>query len=182
MHIESHVVRSSNLDRAAFRRLFEEHRRYVGHILRKLGVRSADLDDLTQEVFVTFYRRRGAYDPARPLRPWLSGIALHTAVAHRRLARRSAEVLGWETGDVPDRVPLPDQSLALRQDHTLAMEALDTVAFDRRVVFVMHEIDGAAMPEIAHILEIPLKTGYSRLRLAREELKAAGQRLRAIRR
>jgi RNA polymerase sigma-70 factor (ECF subfamily) len=42
----------------------------------------------------------------------------------------------------------------------------------------MHDLEGFAMPEIAHALGIPLNTGYSRLRLAREELADAVRRLR----
>jgi RNA polymerase sigma-70 factor (ECF subfamily) len=182
MHIERRTTRPPDLDRAAFRLVFEEHRPYVQRTLRRLGVQAADLEDLTHEVFVTFHRRRGCYDPGRPLRPWLCGIALRVATAHRRLARQSAEVLGWEVDDVLDSAPLPDQSLASHQDLALAKEALDALALNRRVVFVMHEIDGAGMPDIARLLEIPLNTAYSRLRLAREDFMVAAQRLRASRR
>jgi len=182
MHAERHPAGLSGLDRAAFRWVFEEHHRHVRHALRRLGVQAADLEDLMHEVFVIFYRRCDDYDPARPLHPWLDGIALRVAVAHRRRARQSAEVFGREVEDVPDSAPLPDQNLASLRDYVLVTEALGTVALDRRVVLTMHEIDGAAMPEIARSLEIPLGTAASRLRLAREDFKTAVQRLRARRR
>jgi RNA polymerase sigma-70 factor (ECF subfamily) len=172
------------LDRAAFRTVFEEHFEHVWHTLRRLGVRVEDLEDLTHEVFVTFYRRRAEYDPARPIRPWLGGIALRVAAAHRRQPHRRAEVLdGGElaTGTAGE-APLPDQTLARKQDRALVIDALATVELDRRAVFTMHDLDGAAMPEIARALGIPLNTAYSRLRLAREDFKAAVQRLRLRRR
>ena len=53
------------------------------------------------------------------------------------------------------------------------MKALDVLDFDRRVVLVMHDLDEVAMPEIAAILEIPLNTAYSRLRLARADVANA---------
>jgi RNA polymerase sigma-70 factor, ECF subfamily len=182
MRLESCSAGSLDLERAGFRLVFEEHHEHVWHTLRRFGVRAADLEDLTHEVFITVYRRRDDYDRARPLRPWLGGIALRVAVAHRRLARRSAEVLGWEAGDVPDRTPLPDQSLISSQDHALLTEALDAIALDRRAVFVMHEIDGVTIPEVAEALQLPVSTAYSRLRLAREDFKVGMQRLRASRR
>jgi len=55
--------------------------------------------------------------------------------------------------------------------------ALDTLDFDRRAVFILHEIDGVAIPEIARALEIPSNTAYSRLRLARADFGAAVRRL-----
>jgi RNA polymerase sigma-70 factor, ECF subfamily len=178
------ISRSSPSTRAAFRATFDEHFEHVWHTLRKLGVRDADLEDLTHEVFVTFHRRREDYDPARPLRPWLAGIALRVAAAHRRLARQKAETLGdgGEAERAADAAPLPDQTLARKQDRELLFEALAALDLDRRAVFVMHELDGMAMPEIAHALGIPLDTGYSRLRLARDELKAAAHRLMRRRR
>lgn len=61
----------------------------------------------------------------------------------------------------------------------LLMQALDELELERRAVFVMHELDGQAVPEIAAALEIPLGTAYSRLRLAREDMTAAVRRFRA---
>jgi RNA polymerase sigma-70 factor (ECF subfamily) len=43
----------------------------------------------------------------------------------------------------------------------------------------MADFDEVSVPEIAEALELPLNTAYSRLRIAREELTAAVQRLRA---
>jgi RNA polymerase sigma-70 factor (ECF subfamily) len=56
------------------------------------------------------------------------------------------------------------------------MEALDRLDFDRRVVLVMHDLDEISVPEIAAMLEIPLNTAYSRLRLARVDVVAAVRR------
>lgn len=52
---------------------------------------------------------------------------------------------------------------------SLAQLVLQSLELERRAVFVMHEIDGSPMPEIADALGIPLNTAYSRLRLARTQ-------------
>lgn len=180
MRAESHSAGSPDCDRASCRCVFEEHHQYVRHTLRRLGTRAANLEDLTQDVFVVFYRRRCDYDPSRPLRRWLGGIALRVATAYRRRGQ-SAEVLGWEADNVPDGAPLPDDKLASNQDFALVLEALDAVALDRRIVLMMHEVDDVAMPEIARSLEIPVGTAWSRLRLARDDFKATLTRLRVSR-
>ena len=56
--------------------------------------------------------------------------------------------------------------------------ALDDLELDRRAVLILHDIDGHSVPEIARALSIPLNTAYSRLRLAREQFKAAVKRIR----
>jgi len=58
------------------------------------------------------------------------------------------------------------------------MRALEELDLDRRAVFVMHDIDGHVMPDIAAALGVPLNTAYSRLRLARADFAAAVERVR----
>ena len=57
------------------------------------------------------------------------------------------------------------------------LRALDRVDIGRRAVFILADLEGRAVPEIATELGIPLNTAYSRLRLAREEFAAAALRL-----
>jgi RNA polymerase sigma-70 factor (ECF subfamily) len=63
----------------------------------------------------------------------------------------------------------------------LGYRALDELDLAQRAVFVMHDLDGVAIPEIASMLGIPLNTAYSRLRLARTAFDRAVRRLRAKR-
>jgi RNA polymerase sigma-70 factor (ECF subfamily) len=71
-----------------------------------------------------------------------------------------------------------DDAMEANQARELVMRALQALSVDRRAVLVMHDLDGFGMPEITTALSIPLDTGYSRLRLARKDLKEAAQRLR----
>jgi RNA polymerase sigma-70 factor (ECF subfamily) len=122
------------------------------------------------------------YDRARPIRPWLFGIAFRVASASRRKGTR--EVLGDES-EVEDLGERPDDSLAASQNRALLLRALALVPIERRAVLIMHEVDETPMREIATQLSIPLFTAYSRLRKARQEFEAAlvrvqkgGQRVR----
>ena len=60
----------------------------------------------------------------------------------------------------------------------MLMRALDGLEPDRRAVFVAHDLEGLAMPQIAEAFEVPLNTAYSRLRLARENLTCAVEAMR----
>jgi RNA polymerase sigma-70 factor, ECF subfamily len=153
---------------------------YVWKTLRRLGAPLKDIEDLTHDLFVVVHRRLPAYDPSRPLRPWLCGIAVRVLSDYRRSFRNSRELLDpiAPTPDAIDQAPRQDESLAGSQARTLLMRALDVLDIDRRVVLVMHDLDEVPMPEIASTLDIPLNTAYSRLRLAREDVVAAVRRLR----
>jgi RNA polymerase sigma-70 factor, ECF subfamily len=164
----------------AFRRLFDAESRYVWNTLRYLGVREADLADLSQEAFVTVYRLFDPDNPPRALRAWLFSILYHAASNHRRLSRHRHEQ-GSDEIEAVDEAATPEQQIASRQELTTVLVALDTLDLDRRAVLTMHDLLGHAMPEVATSLAIPLNTAYSRLRLARQDFLAAVARRRSTR-
>jgi RNA polymerase sigma-70 factor (ECF subfamily) len=157
--------------------VFDEHFDYVWNTLRRLGVRESDLEDLAHEVFLKVHARLADYDAARPMRPWLFGFAYRVASDHRRLARHRLEVLGAPI-EATDPVRPPDERIEAHEEHTLLEAALAGMDFDRRAVLLLHDVDEVPVPAIALELGIPVNTAYSRLRLAREELAIAVNRLR----
>lgn len=159
----------------AFAALFGAHFKYVWASLRRLGVRPADLEDITHEVFLAVHRHLAAYDPARPARPWLFAFCLRVASDYRKSARIRHETNA--TVEAPDPRPLADAHIEAMEARELLREALDGIDLERRAVFIMYEIDEVPMNEIAASLEIPLHTAYSRLRVAREELAQRVKRL-----
>jgi RNA polymerase sigma-70 factor (ECF subfamily) len=164
-------------ERARLPPLSNDDLSYVWSSLRRLGVPERDLEDVTQDVVVVFYQRVGDFDPGRPLKPWLFGIAARVAANHARLARHTREHLAGDSAPEPaDDAPAAEAKLEAEETRQLVIRCLQTLELDRRTVFVMHDIDGIPIPEVAAVLSIPLNTAYSRLRLAREQFKATLQR------
>jgi len=164
--------------RTGFPQLFEEHGPYVLRSLRRLGVRGTELEDLTHDVFLQVFRRIDEYDPQRPVKPWLFAFALRVASQDRRRLRRRPEVVA-DMGEVSDPTPDAADQLLTQERRQLARAALDELELNRRAVFILHELDGCPIPEVARSLDIPLATAYSRLRLAREDFARTLHRLRS---
>jgi RNA polymerase sigma-70 factor (ECF subfamily) len=143
---------------------------YLCRTLRRLGVPEADVEDLGHEVFLVLQRRWEDYDPSRPLRPYLFGIAFRVASAHHR--RRIREV-PTDALEVEDPGALPDQSLQAKEARAIVLRALERLPLARRAVFIMHDLDEVPMRGVAAVLSIPTFTAYSRLRKARKEFEAA---------
>src|SRR6266536_1038596 len=101
-----------------FTALYEAELTYVWHTLRRFGVHERDLEDLCHDVFVAFYRGRDRFDPARPIRPWLSGIAFRVASDYRRRAQHRRELPG-ETPAQAAPGPSADERLEMRQEQDL---------------------------------------------------------------
>jgi RNA polymerase sigma-70 factor (ECF subfamily) len=150
----------------AFQREFD----YLCSTLRRLGVRSEDIEDEAHEVFLVLNRRWPDYDPTRPLRPYLFGIAFRVVAARKRKQKREFSQTLDETAS---QALGPDEALEAAHARALVLTALSRVPLPRRAVLVMHDIDEVPMRDIANALSLPLFTGYSRLRKARREFEAA---------
>jgi RNA polymerase sigma-70 factor, ECF subfamily len=159
-----------------FRTVFEKELGFVYNTLRRLGIRDADLPDATQEVFATVAGVLEDYDPSRPLRPWLFGIAYRVGMRYLDVAHRRREVPS-EIPEPPDSSPGADTAVERKEARDLARLALAKVDPSRRAVLVLAMIEGMSVPEIAATLQIPVNTAYSRLHRAREEFSEAAKRL-----
>jgi RNA polymerase sigma-70 factor (ECF subfamily) len=161
-----------------FREIFDAHYDYVWHSLRRLGIHPADLDDLAAEVFTRVHASLASYDERRPMRPWLFAFVFRLAAGYRRLARHRREVGTDDYLDLADDAPSPEEAAIVRQEQELVQRALSSITLHTRAVFVLYEIDGATMKEIAEALDIPVNTAYSRLRLARAAFETKVRELR----
>ena len=164
-----------NEKRSAFD-VFQSELDYLWRTLRRLGVRAEDLEDDVQEIFLVLDRKWPEYDPSRPIRPYLFGIAFRVVASRKRRQRREIpEALEESAASAPE----PDEALASARVRRLVLSALGRVPLARRAVLVMHDIDEVPMRDVARTLAIPLFTGYSRLRKARKEFEAAVLALRS---
>jgi RNA polymerase sigma-70 factor (ECF subfamily) len=152
-------------DPAAARELVGRFEQDVfGLCARLLGNRH-DAEDVTQDVFLRVFRSLRRWDPVRPLRPWVLGIAVNRC---RTCAGRRAK--GPELADylheTPDHRP-DDDSLELARG---IRAALDDLRVDYRTVFVLFHEHGQAYDEIAEVIGRPVGTVKTWLHRARLEL------------
>ena len=166
-------VSTEGTDPQAFRTLCEEQFDYVWASIHRLGVRGPDAEDLAHDVLVTIHQRLPSFDASRPLKPWIFGIALNVVRNHRRRVHARLDREADLPEAVEDAARSPEHLVELQKTAALVERALDALPDERRAVFVLYELDEVPMADIAAELEIPLQTGYSRLRRARDEFQAA---------
>jgi RNA polymerase sigma-70 factor (ECF subfamily) len=156
-----------------------EHGDFLWKTLQRCGVRDADLADVLQEVLLVVHRQLATYDPGRPMPPWLFGICLRVATAHRRRAWVRRERPMAETPDAPDGGPDPEERASLCQARARLAAILEAMDAERRAVFVMFEIEEMGCEEIAAIVGVPVGTVWSRLHVARRQFDEVRARLAA---
>jgi RNA polymerase sigma-70 factor (ECF subfamily) len=155
--------------------IFRDHSRFVYTVLQRLGVRSADVDDAFQEVFVVMHRKLPDYEGRGTLRSWVYGICVRVAFRFRRRASTRREVITEDPPELADP-HTPAEHLRERQARAILHSILDELDDDKRAVFVLFELEGLPMNEVAESLQCPVATAYSRLRAAREAVDVAVHR------
>ncbi len=159
----------------AFRAMYDAHVDFVWRNLRRLGVPDSEAEDRTQEAFVVAHRRFAEFvDRGHGPRAWLFQIVLRVASDARRHHRRHPEVADGGDAIARASVAAPQtDAIAQREAMSRLDTALATIDLGRRAVVVLHEIEEMTAPEIARVLNLPLNTVYSRLRVGRADLELA---------
>ena len=170
--------------RPTFAQIYNETFPFVWRTVRRLGVDESAVDDVTQEVFVTVYRRLNDFEMRCAPKTWVFSIAMGIVRNYRRGRRRKEAVAPLSHKPVsPDVVadggadPMEQASRA--EAGRLVHRLLEQLGEEKAVVFVMAELEGMTVPEIADLTGANVNTVYSRLRTARKEFDQALARLRA---
>lgn len=140
---------------------------YVARALRYFGVPDKDLADVCQEVFIVVHRKLSEFEHRSSLRTWLFRICQRAASDYRKKAYVRLETPVEATPESSAPVDPFTQPLETRR---LLLRALDQLDNDKRAVFVLFEIEGLDMKEVAEVMGCPLQTAYSRLHAARRTL------------
>jgi RNA polymerase sigma factor (sigma-70 family) len=161
-------------ERAALSSVLGREAPYVERVLSRIVSSRADLEDLLQitleQAIAAFPRFRGEAQ----VRTWLTRIAVRTALHHLKQPwkqrRVSLELI--EGGErALGSAPLPDvvesrQRLAVLQEHLAALDAKHHLAF------ILFQVEGYSMEEVAALMDSQLSTTKSRVMWARRKLLA----------
>lgn len=163
---------------AVFRAHCDDVYRMVGRLLGP-GASTADIEDLTQLVFIAVQRSLPNFRGESKLSTWIYGVATRVVMSQLRGWRRNRRLIGALEALPPDSYDdNPERSFAHREELIAVWRCLLKIKPKKRVVYVMHEIEGLSGPEIAEILSIPVATVWTRLHHARRELLSSLERAR----
>jgi RNA polymerase sigma factor (sigma-70 family) len=124
-----------------------------------------DAEDVTQEVFLRVFRSLRGWDPTRPLRPWIMGIAVNRCRTWLAQRSRRPELADYLQDMVAG--PAADDAAELLQE---IQAALAELRVEYRTVFVLFHEQGRPYEEIALTLGRPVGTIKTWLHRARLEI------------
>jgi RNA polymerase sigma-70 factor (ECF subfamily) len=165
---------AANGNAAAFDEIYSRHRSFVYNVALRMTGNAADAEDLTQESFVSVFRRVGSFRGEASFTTWLYRIVINQVKMHFRY-RSSRREIQTSDGEIPE----PCLAMARRTDpgeqliDGLAIEkAMLTLPPGYRMAFILHDIEGYKHGEAARLSGHTVGTSKSQLHKARACLRA----------
>jgi RNA polymerase sigma-70 factor (ECF subfamily) len=124
-----------------------------------------DAEDVTQEVFLRVFRSLRTWDPSRPLRPWVMGIAVNRCRTWLAQRSRRPELVDYLQDTLPAR-PADDATELVAEIE----RAVAGLRLEYRTVFVLFHEHGRPYEEIASAMGRPVGTVKTWLHRARLEV------------
>jgi len=162
---------------ARLRQCVEAHFSDVHRFLRSLGIPSDTVDDAAQDVFLVAARR---IDDVRAgaEKAYLFSTAVRVAhVVRRRYVREEPTDAIEEAAGECSAISAEDLVDQKRAEELLA-RLLGGLSEELRTAFVLFELEGMTLSEIAKIVDVPRATAASRVRRSREEFQRRLERHR----
>ena len=160
---------------SAFAEILRRHRDPIYRLIRGYVGGAEEALDLVQECFISAYSNLDRYDQARPLRAWLSRIAINKCRdwGRRRTVRRFLTGVAPGAGaaaEVADLAPAAAEAVADREQLELLWKAIAALPATLKEPLVLRTIEGLSQAETADILGISEKAVETRLYRARARL------------
>ena len=160
---------------AAFAEILHRHGQAVFRLIRGYIGDADEALDLAQDTFVAAHQALRRYDAARPMRTWLSAIALNKCRdwGRKRTVRRFLSFAGpidARAEAVPEDTVGIEAAAADREELDRVTRAIAELPAALKEPLILRTIEGASQAETAALLLISEKAVETRLHRARVKL------------
>jgi RNA polymerase sigma-70 factor (ECF subfamily) len=162
----------------AFRKLFENYQDRVFNLAVRLLGNQADAADVSQEAFITVFRKIHEFRFSSRFYTWLYRVVYNLCMDQRRrapggpLPASANESADSVLARIPDPAPTPSEQVSEGESRTRAVEnALRRLSEPLRVAIVLRYMEDLQYGEIADVLGCSVGTVKSRLSRAHHFLQ-----------
>jgi RNA polymerase sigma-70 factor, ECF subfamily len=164
----------------ALSQLYDRYGRLVFSVALYIVHNRQTAEEVTLDVFTRVWQKAGTYRPEQArVRTWLATIARHQAIdaLRRQATRPEGQAVSWETATghnpsithQPTSDPAELAALSLQRQRIRA--AVAQLPAEQRQALELAYFMGHTQGQIAAVLNIPLGTVKTRIRLAMQKLR-----------
>jgi RNA polymerase sigma-70 factor, ECF subfamily len=163
----------SSRNEAALSELYDRYGRLAYSIALQMLGDPGTAEDCVQDAFVRVWRSSSTFDPALgSLRSWLIATVRNRAIDIMRAQRRDVARERELDFDLSDDRPDPESEASSSFERRAVRAAIAHLPQEQRKTLALSYFSGFTQTEIAKIMDVPLGTVKSRLRLALEKVSS----------
>ena len=172
------IYRVAKVDKEALEALYTRYASSIYSLAMFMLRQEALAEEATQDIFLNIWLKASSYksDRGEP-RAWIMSVAHHKIVDVIRTRRRALNVTDPGVYETLDLLPSGQISTEEEVERNLERErilhALSKIPPTQRQVIMMAYFGGYSQSEMAQILQQPLGTVKTRVRLAMQKLRIA---------
>lgn len=172
------VARVQRGDKGAFDLLVRKYQHKVAKLISRYLSNRAEVEDITQEVFIKAFRGLPGFRGESAFYTWLYRIAVNTAKNYLESQGRRPPGTGIdiESAELLDSmeslrdVATPERDMLTGEIADTVSRAIAALPPDLRTAITLRDLDGLSYEEIAQVMECPIGTVRSRIFRAREAI------------
>lgn len=166
------IARIKKGDKAAFTELVRMYRNQVASLAYKMVGDYDEAADIVQNVFVKTNRNIWRYDESKKFYTWLYRITVNASIdymrKHHRHHHESIDNLPEKADDTHDT---PDQTFQKERLRHYIDEAAGSLNDKQRSAFMLRDVDGCHIDDVANIMNMPEATVRWYLHRARAKIR-----------
>ena len=143
--------------------IVDKHKLLVSSYLASVLFNKSDIDDLTQEVFITAYNKLKDFDQKRGFSSWLMGITRFKLTNYMRSKKRQTNMVNNFKEKVLDIIlPELEEKLAAEKDETIKvlLSCISKLPQNMKIV-VKSNLNGIKAQELAEQIESTCSAIYN---------------------
>ena len=164
-----------NGNQQAFKEIFYNYRTYAYNLIYKITGKTADHEDLLQDLFFQVYLSLKTFRGESCFSTWFHRVVIHVCTSRWRYKKAKKRISSNDIVDlesVEHCVSSPDHEQGYRYElKEVVQKALATLNDNLRVPLVLNVYSDMDLSEIADVLGLPEGTVKSRLFTARKKIK-----------
>lgn len=166
------IQQSLRGEKEAFSELVDRYQKTLVNFLKSMDVKSFEIDDLSQEIWIKLYDYRSKYEPKAKFSTFLYQVAKMKVIDEHRKRKRWFRVLdGFFQMKSLAEEQAERKALAFAENEKSSDFYLDQLGKESKEVLVLRFDENLSYQEISELLLIPLGTVKSRIHSAIKKLK-----------
>jgi RNA polymerase sigma-70 factor (ECF subfamily) len=170
--VKAIITRIKKGDKRAFAELVDRYRNQVAALAYKMVGDYDEAADIVQNVFVKTSQNIWRYDESKRFYTWLYRITVNAAIdymrKHRRHRHESLENVHESTESRRDN---PEGSFRANQLREYISAATEKLNGKQRSAFILRDIEGCQIDDVANIMDMPEATVRWYLHRARQKIR-----------